>query len=138
MTRTFISGASLVLPDRVATGHTLVVEGDRIVDVINGPRRLGDNEVLLTRDGQVIVPGFIDVHVHGAAGTDVLDGPGSVATVAATLPRWGVTAFCPTTVACDPARLDALLTEVGAIRASQTATPAHARASARGPRAADS
>jgi N-acetylglucosamine-6-phosphate deacetylase len=127
MTRTFISGASLVLPDRVATGHTLVVEGDRIVDVINGPRRLGDNEVLLTRDGQVIVPGFIDVHVHGAAGTDVLDGPGSVARVAATLPRWGVTAFCPTTVACDPARLDALLTEVSAIRASQTATPAHAR-----------
>ena len=49
-----------------------------------------------------VVPGFIDVHVHGVDGHDTLDGDGAVAHIAASLPRYGVTAFCPTTVACPP------------------------------------
>ena len=49
-----------------------------------------------------VVPGFIDVHVHGVEGHDTLDGGDAVAQIAARLPRYGVTAFCPTTVACAP------------------------------------
>ena len=57
--------------------------------------------------GHYIVPGFIDVHVHGVDGIDALDVPGGaepVALIADRLPRYGVTAFCPTTVACAPGR----------------------------------
>ena len=63
-----------------------------------------------------IVPGFIDVHVHGVNGVDVLDGADSVRTVAATLPRYGVTAFCPTTVACGPEALRRTLEQVRNLR----------------------
>ena len=59
--------------------------------------------------GAVIVPGFVDVHVHGVEGHDVLDGPEAVREVASRLPRYGVTAFCPTSIACAPAALEQLL-----------------------------
>ena len=118
MHRTFLTGASLVLADRVASGHTLVLEADRIAEIASGPRPVSPGEVRVDADGCVIVPGFIDVHVHGAAGVDVMDGPGAIATVARALPRWGVTAFCPTSIACAPAALSAFLDDVGRVRAA--------------------
>jgi N-acetylglucosamine-6-phosphate deacetylase len=123
--RTFLAGASVVLPDRVATGVTIVIEGDRIVDLVSGPREIGAGEERLDLTGRVIVPGFIDVHVHGVAGIDVLDGRGAVARVAQRLPRWGVTAFCPTSLACPPDVLAAFLEDVASARAAGAA--GHAR-----------
>ena len=67
------------------------------------------------------MPGFIDVHVHGVAGIDALDGDGAVAAMAGRLPRFGVTAFCPATTACAPAALERCLLEVGRLRAHPAA-----------------
>jgi N-acetylglucosamine-6-phosphate deacetylase len=114
--RLLLSGAALVLPDRIATGHTLVIEGGRIADIVTGPRQIGAGERRIDLDGRTIVPGFVDVHVHGAAGIDVLDGPGAVSRVAALLPRWGVTAFCPTSIACAPEALAGFLADVARAR----------------------
>ena len=66
----------------------------------------------------MIVPGFVDVHIHGIEGIDVLDGPDAVADVARRLPKYGVTAFCPTSVACTPQKLTALLTAVARARSA--------------------
>ena len=55
------------------------------------------------------MPGFIDVHVHGVEGQDTLTTANAVAEIARRLPRYGVTGFCPTTVACGPAELRHLL-----------------------------
>jgi N-acetylglucosamine-6-phosphate deacetylase len=71
--------------------------------------------------GHTIVPGFVDVHVHGVEGIDVLDGPDAVAGVAARLPKYGVTAFCPTSVACAPERLTVFLDAVERGRGSLAA-----------------
>jgi N-acetylglucosamine-6-phosphate deacetylase len=130
MTRTLFAGADLVLPDRVASGCTLVVEGSRIVDVIDGHRGGGPGDRVHDVHGHVIVPGFIDVHVHGAFGTDVLDGPSSTASVAARLVQRGVTAFCPTSIACDPRALETFLADVSHARTqrdpgSARVLPAH-------------
>ena len=115
--RTFLAGATVVLPDRVASDRTLVIEGDRIADIIpNGPRAIGDHEVRMDLEDALVVPGFIDVHVHGVLGDDALDGGGAVARIASRLPRYGVTAFCPTSIACAPDRLLTMLGEVGAAR----------------------
>ncbi|HYN10153.1 MAG TPA: N-acetylglucosamine-6-phosphate deacetylase [Vicinamibacterales bacterium] len=120
--RCFLAGASLVLPDRVVSGQTLVIEGNRIVDFVSGPRETGPDEVRVNLEGHFVVPGFIDVHVHGVAGTDTLDAGGAaVRTIAEQLPRFGVAAFCPTSVACPPAELDRFLEEVGRLR--QTSAP---------------
>jgi N-acetylglucosamine-6-phosphate deacetylase len=97
---------------------TVVIEDGRIVDVVSQspPRAPGDLHFDFRH--HVIVPGFIDVHVHGVEGTDALDGDDAIARIAACLPRFGVTAFCPTTVACTP---EALRTVLSAVRAARIA-----------------
>lgn len=45
--------------------------------------------------GQLITPGFIDLHIHGRNGFDVTQQPNAVARV---LPQYGVTSFLPTTL----------------------------------------
>ncbi len=112
---TILSGADLVLPDRVVPGGTLVIEGERIVDVRPGAVPGAVPEEDLT--GHYIVPGFVDVHLHGLEGVDVLDGPHAIGAIAARLPRYGVVAFCPTTVACSPRALRVALEAIEQIQA---------------------
>jgi N-acetylglucosamine-6-phosphate deacetylase len=117
--RSFLTGASIILPDRLVTGQTVVIENGRIAELVSGPRVAGRDETRIDLEGCVVAPGFIDVHIHGVAGHDVLDGAGAIAAVAAELPRFGVTAFCPTTIACPPAELSALLEEVARLRSAR-------------------
>ncbi len=124
-----LSGAELVLPDRILTPGTLAIDGDRIADIRPGGaagRNFGGHAAsLFAFHGHYIVPGFIDVHVHGVDGSDSLDGDDSVRSIAARLPRYGVTAFCPTTIACAPGPLRGVLDQVR--RARQTPEPRSAR-----------
>mgnify|MGYP000136426487 CR=1 FL=1 len=46
--------------------------------------------------GCVILPGFIDIHIHGCGGADFSDAlPDTLETMSRTLARFGVTSFCP-------------------------------------------
>jgi N-acetylglucosamine-6-phosphate deacetylase len=114
-----LSGADLVLPDRVVDGSTLVLDGDRIVEIVAGDRAQDPHAVHFSFPGHYIVPGFIDVHVHGVEGSDVLDGGTGIATVAEHMPRFGVTAFCPTSIACDPSSLRRMLSGVRSARTTR-------------------
>jgi N-acetylglucosamine-6-phosphate deacetylase len=105
------------LPDRLLTNASLIVDGDRIA-TIERTRRRPSAAVIDVRDN-FVVPGFVDVHVHGIEGYDSLDGAETVSQIAARLPRYGVTAFCPTTVACAPDALDAVLEQVARARVSR-------------------
>jgi N-acetylglucosamine-6-phosphate deacetylase len=121
-----LSGASLVLPDRILPSGTLVIEGGRIAEIrADAPPGGGATFAL---HGHYIVAGFIDVHVHGVDGVDALDARpdhDAVAAIAARLPRYGVTAFCPTTVACAPSALRRVLDQVR--RARETPASGSAR-----------
>jgi N-acetylglucosamine-6-phosphate deacetylase len=53
--------------------------------------------------GKIAVPGFIDVHIHGAGGHDVMEGTEeALSTVARTLAAHGTTSFVATTVTASP------------------------------------
>ena len=114
-----LSGADLVLPDRVVDGSTLVLDGDRIVEIAAGDRADDPQAVHFSFPGHYIVPGFIDVHVHGVEGSDALDGGTAIATIAEHMPRFGVTGFCPTSIACDPSSLRRMLSEVRSARTTR-------------------
>jgi N-acetylglucosamine-6-phosphate deacetylase len=49
-------------------------------------------------DAPLVVPGFIDVHVHGGGGADTMDGAGGVRTLAAHHLKHGTTTLYPTTI----------------------------------------
>ena len=70
-----LSGADLVLPDRLLGPGTLVIEADRITEVRPGTAAACPGADHVDLRGFYVVPGFIDVHVHGVDGADVLDGP---------------------------------------------------------------
>lgn len=105
-----LRGARVVTPERVLDGATVVVADGRIVEIIERatPAAPGDVDCA----GGWVVPGFVDAHVHGSHGIDTLDGPDAVSRLAAVLPRYGVTSFLPTSVACPPDVLAQFLASV--------------------------
>jgi N-acetylglucosamine-6-phosphate deacetylase len=115
-----LSGAALVLPDRVLSPGTLVIDSGRIAE-IRSDAPAAHSPSPFAFHGHYIVPGFIDVHVHGVDGVDSQDPGEAIASIAERLPRYGVTAFCPTTVACAP---DLLRHVLGQVRRARETPPA--------------
>jgi len=74
-------------------GERIVAVGKRgKVDVPRGTREIA-------RKGLTAVPGFVDVHIHGAGGHDVMEGTAeALEIIAATVARHGTTSFVATTV----------------------------------------
>ena len=54
-----------------------------------------DDADALDAQGQILCPGFVDLHIHGSFGKDVLE-PGGTAHLRENLPSVGTTSFCPT------------------------------------------
>jgi N-acetylglucosamine-6-phosphate deacetylase len=60
---------------------------------------LGEGEGYTFPDNLYVVPGFIDEHIHGSDGHDVMEGRReSLDIIRRALPQDGVTSFCPTTM----------------------------------------
>jgi N-acetylglucosamine-6-phosphate deacetylase len=117
--RTTLRGRA-VLAGGFADDADIEVEGGRIrsveVDASRGARpvREGRQEV-----GPTIIPGMLDVHVHGAGGFGVMDGPHAIREVARFLGARGITAFLPTAVSAPLADLARFAQQVAAARQAQ-------------------
>ena len=79
----------LVLPDGEVLGDLSVDDDGRIATI--EPDGTAPADV-------VVVPGFIDVHVHGYGGHDAMGGPEALSGMSRALARHGVTSFLPTSV----------------------------------------
>jgi len=113
---------NVVLPAAVLPQAVLLVEGDRIVAV--GPKRdvtaPADAEIIDAGDGY-ICPGLVDIHTHGGAGADYMDGtPEAVRISNRVHARHGTTTIFPTTTTGTPAQLAAMLDAVGQVRRDWT------------------
>lgn len=86
------------------------VEGDLLFDrsILRVEPRPLDNGA----QGRFILPGFIDLHVHGGGGADSMAGEADVRTLACFHARHGTTSLLPTTMTAPD---DALLAAAGAI-----------------------
>src|SRR5215213_7309726 len=94
MTKLLLKNAKVVLPDREVDLDVLVEDGriSAIGDSLNAA-----DEVDLA--GTPLLPGFIDVHIHGAVGIDVMAAtPAGLREVSMYLASQGVTAWLPTLV----------------------------------------
>ncbi len=78
---------------------TLEIQDGRIHALHQESRGAPDLPVLWDATECQVLPGFIDIHTHGAAGRDVCDGrPGALREIGRAKIREGVTTFLPTTL----------------------------------------
>jgi N-acetylglucosamine-6-phosphate deacetylase len=111
-----LSGADVVLANRILSPGTVFVDGERIVDIVPSARPASPGVVHVDLSKHYVVPGFIDMHVHGLQGFDTLDGGTGLRAMASRLPAYGVTGFCPTSVACPPPVLARFLNQLRRLR----------------------
>jgi N-acetylglucosamine-6-phosphate deacetylase len=102
---------NVILPTHVLPQGVVIVEHDRIVAV--GSQRdvnLHSEAVVVdARDGY-ISPGFVDIHSHGGAGSDYMDGtPEAIRIANRAHAIHGTTTVLPTTTTGAPAQLAAML-----------------------------
>lgn len=106
MNTLWIGNGRLAQPDRIVNNGSLLVEDGRIASV-NEPCPAGVPSV--DAAGGYILPGFIDLHVHGGGDADFMDAtPEAFHEVAKAHCAHGTTALAATTMTC----ADSLLEEV--------------------------
>ncbi|MCM3550074.1 N-acetylglucosamine-6-phosphate deacetylase [Alkalihalobacillus clausii] len=88
------------------------------VGVGNGDDYKNEDTVQITIPADaVVVPGFVDVHIHGGYGADVMDRTkDALQTMAANLPAEGTTAFLATTITQKHEHIEAAIENVVAYR----------------------
>jgi N-acetylglucosamine-6-phosphate deacetylase len=101
----------IVTPQGVIAGHLDIADG-RIAGVEGTP--LG-----AARAGEggraVLLPGFIDTHVHGGGGRDTMEGGDAIATIARCHARHGTTALLATTMTAPIGQIEAALKALGPV-----------------------
>lgn len=71
------------------------------------------DEQVTDLSGCLLLPGFVDIHIHGCAGADTCDAvPEAIWKMSSYLPKCGVTSFCPTTMTVSDETIRAALREV--------------------------
>lgn len=105
---------SVVETTRVVEKGIVVTQGESILYAgeESGYTFCGEEEI---RDysGQWIIPGLIDIHVHGNAGHDVMDGTReSLVAISKSLSRYGITGFLATTMTAPFADIEKALNAV--------------------------
>ncbi len=89
-----LKSARLVLPDRVVEDGAVVIESGLIASLEAQKSSSG-----IDLSGLTILPGFIDVHIHGAVGIDVMEAsPDGLKKISAYLASQGVTGWLATLV----------------------------------------
>jgi N-acetylglucosamine-6-phosphate deacetylase len=106
----------VITPYGVVPNSGLVVKGKTITRVFTGGDFEKTGELIDCR-GNYISPGFIDIHLHGGGGVDVMDGTAqAIETIACTHARFGTTSFLPSTLSSSR---DKVLKALDAIHAAR-------------------
>ncbi|MFG6490064.1 N-acetylglucosamine-6-phosphate deacetylase [Roseateles sp. BYS78W] len=101
----------IVTPQGVIAGHLDIADG-RIAAVSGTP-------IDASRAGEggraVLLPGFIDTHVHGGGGRDTMEAGDAIETIARRHVRHGTTAFLATTMTAPVGDIEAALRALGPV-----------------------
>ncbi len=96
--RKAIAGGTLITPLEIYEDADVLIEDGTIVAIGPGVAS-GEIAEVVDAGGAIVAPGYIDVHVHGSAGHDTMDGTReAIEGMARFFAAHGVTSFCPTTL----------------------------------------
>jgi N-acetylglucosamine-6-phosphate deacetylase len=93
-----IFNGTIITPDQVLERGCIVISDGKISAVSNHEIQV-DGALEIDADSNYVVPGFIDIHVHGGGGYDFMDATESAfLEIAKTHVRFGTTSMLPTTL----------------------------------------
>jgi len=103
--RIIIINGTIITPFQLINGKAIIVKKGKILEIKNEEEInnliLNGAEVVEAKN-KFVVPGYINIHVHGGGGSDVMDGNyEAISQIAITHSRFGTTAFLPTTMTMD-------------------------------------
>ena len=97
--RLIISNAHIISPDVDISAGSVEVEAGKIKAVYEAAATLPEADKIIDAGGRYVMPGFIDIHAHGADGRDVCDNDvESIRHIAKRKLGEGVTTWLPTTL----------------------------------------
>jgi len=100
-----LSGGEVITPDRNLGAATVLVEDGKIIGVEKGLVE-ADGFEDIDVSGQYVMPGFIDIHSHGAGNSDFMDCTAEAClNIAREHASHGTTLLFPTTLASDNAEM---------------------------------
>jgi N-acetylglucosamine-6-phosphate deacetylase len=116
------TNAAVIKEDTILENGYVATAGKIITEIGSMEQYIPDANALEYRFSKnyTIVPGFIDVHIHGANGADTMDGTQeALETIAKTLPKEGTTAFLATTMTASAEKTKKALKNAAAYCESQ-------------------
>ena len=103
----------VILPGRILDDGYVACQGGRIADIGIGAPPPGFDIV----EGKFISPGFVDIHVHGAANADYMDGSEEAVRISNRAhAKHGTTSIFPTTTTGTFAELDSMIAACEKVR----------------------
>jgi N-acetylglucosamine-6-phosphate deacetylase len=103
---TVLTGARVVTPSGVLEDGWVAVEGGTIAAVGSGSQPPPADAVQIQLDGGWVLPGFVDLHVHGGGGHDMAASPQALAAAVAFHRSHGTTRCLVSLVTAPPALLE--------------------------------
>jgi N-acetylglucosamine-6-phosphate deacetylase len=118
--RTALVNGRILSGERIVSGRTVLVSAGRIEDVVLPDDPRCRDAVNVDLQGQILLPGFIDVQVNGGGGVLFNDDPSleSIRAIGSAHRRFGTTGFLPTLISDD---LDTIGQAIAAVQASMDA-----------------
>lgn len=103
MKKLFINGK--ILADGKIREDLQVLCSEKIEKIMPSGLSAGEAEII-DLEGAYLFPGFVDIHIHGLLGCDVMDASlSSLRRMQRALPSFGVTRFLPTTMTMEERRI---------------------------------
>lgn len=105
--KTLITNAHVISPGIDLVGASVLIDGKQIAAILQPGDPEPAADLVIDAQGQMLMPGFIDIHSHGAGGCDTCDAKlESLRTIAECKMKEGVTSWLPTTLTLAPKTLE--------------------------------
>ena len=107
---TLLTNCHVISPGYDVENAAILIENDKIKQIFVEGASLPQADTVIDAEGQMVVPGFIDVHCHGRSGFDFCDASNEgMEKIAVDKLKEGVTTLLPTTLTLSEEQLTASL-----------------------------